>query len=88
MERPWEQFEFWPKKITPEELNEELEKAAKQGRRKGEDLVSKKETTRTLEGERVKTERILSLKESAEKAKQVVEKLEEKEKGKKEDKKK
>ncbi len=58
-----EQFEFWPKKITPQELNEELEKAAKQGR-------------------------ILSPKESAEKAKQVVEKLEEKERGEEEDKKK
>ena len=86
MEGLRKQFEFWPKKMTDEELNEVLEEAGRKGQRKGEDLVSKEETTRALEGERVKTERILSPKESAEKAKQVVEKLEEKEKGKKEDK--
>ncbi len=48
-----QQMELWPRMITPEELNEELEKAAKQGRR-GEDLVSKEETTKALEGKDAK----------------------------------
>lgn len=77
MEWPWKQFELWPKKITPEELNEELEKAAKQGRRKGEDLVSKEETTKALEEEGAKPERILSPKESGSKAREVIKKLDE-----------
>lgn len=80
------QFEFWPTawpaKITTEELkekldkeNDELRKAGNYGKRKGEDLVSKEETTMALE-EGVETERILSPKESAKKARELAEKLE------------
>ncbi len=82
-ERPMEwltkQFELWPRKITPEELNDELEKDAKRDRRKGEDLVSKEETTKVLEGEGAKEIKILSPKKSAEKVREVIKMLEEKE---------
>ena len=80
MERPPKQFEFWPKKITLEELNEELRKAGNYGQKKGEDLVSKEDLTKVLEGEDVKIEKILSPKESAKKAREVLEKLKEREK--------
>lgn len=79
MERPPKQFEFWPKKMTDEELNEALEEAAKQGRRKGEDLVSKEETTEAIEGESAKPVKI-SFKENLERVQEIIKKLKEKEK--------
>ena len=48
------QLELWPRMITPEELNEELERIARDRRPKSEDLVSKEETTKTLEGKDAK----------------------------------
>jgi hypothetical protein len=94
MEWPsWEQIKIkwwpdvWPKKISSKELQEELDKANDEfrragnyGRRKGEDLASKEETTKALEEKGVKPIRILSRKESAKKAREIVEKLDEKEK--------
>jgi hypothetical protein len=51
MEWPWKQFELWPRTMTTEELNEKLEEAGRRGQGKGEDLISKEETTKALEGE-------------------------------------
>ena len=76
MERPPKQFELfeWPPAISPDELMEELNDnfriAGNYGKRKGEDLVSKEETTKALEKEGAKPVRVLSLKESAAKAKE------------------
>ncbi len=60
-------------------MNEELRKAGNYGQKKGEDLVSKKDLTKALEGEDAKMEKILSPKESAKKAREISEKFEEKE---------
>lgn len=76
MEWPWKQFELWPRKMSPDELNEALEEAGKRGERKGEDLVSKEETTKALEEEGAKEVKILSPKKSAEKAGELARKLE------------
>jgi len=94
MEWPsWEQINFkwwpkeWPKKMSSKELQEELDKANDEfrragnyGQRKGEDLVSKEEITKALEGEGAKPIKILSRKESAKKAREIVEHLEKQEK--------
>lgn len=80
MEWPWKQFELWPRTISPDELNEELEKAGRRGERRSEDLVSKEETTKALEGEDAKEIKILSPRRNAEKAREVIEKLEKGEK--------
>lgn len=78
MEWPWKQFERWPRKMSPDELNEALEEAGKRGEREGEDLVSKEETTKALEGEGAKqAERIFSPEETGRKAGEFVKKLEE-----------
>ncbi len=88
MERPPKQFELfeWPPAISPDELMEELNdkfrKASNYGRRRGEDLVSKEETIKALEGEDTKEIKILSPKKSAEKAKELIKKLERGELGK------
>ena len=79
MEQPGKQFEFWPKKITPDELNDELRKAGNYGQRKGEDLIPKEYLTKMQEKD-AKMEKILSPKKSAEKAREVLKGLEEKEK--------
>ena len=79
MERPWKQSEFWPKKMTDEELNEVLRKAAESGKRKGEDLVSEEEITKTLEGEDAKPIKI-SRKKNLKEARKIIKKLEESEK--------
>ncbi len=47
-----QQLELWPRTISPEELNEELERLARDRRPKGEDLVSKEETTKIFEGKK------------------------------------
>ena len=79
MERPPKQFELfeWPPAISPdelmEELNDEFRRAGNYGKRKGEDLVSKEETTKALEKEGAKPVRVLSLEESAAKAKEFIE---------------
>jgi hypothetical protein len=84
MEWPWKQFELfkWPEPASPDEINEKLRKAAERGKKKGEDLVSKEETTEALEGEGTKEVKILSPEKNAEKAKELVEKLERGELGK------
>lgn len=90
MEWPsWEQIKFkwwpksWPEKISPKELKEELDeandefrRAGNYGQRKGEDLVSKEETTKALEGKGAKPVKILSPRESAKRAREIREKLE------------
>ena len=79
MERPPKQFELfeWPPAISPdelmEELNDEFRRAGNYGKRKGEDLVSKEETTKALEKEGAKPVRVLSSEESAAKAKEFIE---------------
>lgn len=88
MERPPKQFELfeWPPAISPdelmEELNDEFRRAGNYSRRRGEDLVSKEETTKALEGKDAKEIKILSPKKSAEKAKELIKKLERGELGK------
>ncbi|PIQ69434.1 MAG: hypothetical protein COY22_02385 [Candidatus Tagabacteria bacterium CG_4_10_14_0_2_um_filter_40_13] len=67
-----QQMELWPRIITPEELNEELEKAARRGRRKGEDLVSKEETTKALEGKEATPIKICSRKKNLEEVKKII----------------
>ncbi len=49
-----QQLELWPRIITPEELNEELERITRDRRPKGEDLASKEETTKIFEGKNSK----------------------------------
>ncbi len=73
-----QQMELWPRIITPEELNEELERIVKNRRPKGEDLVSKEETTKALEGKDAKPIKI-SWKKNLEEVKKIVRKLEESE---------
>lgn len=75
MEWPQKQLEFWPKKISLEELNEELERAAKQGERKREDLVPEEEITRALEGKEAKPIKI-SQKKNLEEVRKIIKKLE------------
>ena len=88
MEGPPKQFELfkWPPAISPdelmEELNDEFRRAGNYGRKRGEDLVSKEETIKALEGEDAKEIKILSPKKSAEKAKEFIKKLERGELGK------
>jgi len=66
--------------MTPDELNDELRRAGNYGQRKGEDLVSKEETTNALEeAGATKSERILSPKESSVKVKELLEKLKKRE---------
>jgi hypothetical protein len=79
MEQPGRQFEMWPKKITPDELNEELRKAGNYGQRKGEDLVSKEKTTKALEGKDAIPTKI-SFKENIKRVQGFLEELKEKEK--------
>lgn len=71
-----QQMELWPRIITPEELNEELERVAR--RRKGEDLVSKEETTKALEGKDAKPIKI-SWEKNLEEVRKIIGKLEESE---------
>ncbi len=80
MEGPPKQFELfkWPPAISPDELmkelNDEFRKAGNYGRRRGEDLVSKEETTKALEENGAKEIKILSPKESSKKAREIIEK--------------
>jgi len=71
-----QQLELWPRTISPEELNEELERIAKNKRPKGEDLVSKEETTKIFEGENAKPLKI-SWKKNLEEIRKIVGKFEE-----------
>ncbi len=72
------QLELWPRIITPEELNEELERLAIDRRPKGEDLVSKEETTKIFEGKKAKPIKI-SWKKNLEETRKIIRKLEESE---------
>jgi hypothetical protein len=72
------QLEFWPREKTQEEINEELRKAGNYGRRKGEDLVSKEETTKALEEEGAKPIEYTPWKKGLEKVKEIIKKLERK----------
>ncbi len=67
-------MELWPRMITPEELNEELERIARDRRPKGEDLVSKEETIKALEGKDAKPIKI-SWKKNFEETKKLLESL-------------
>ncbi len=71
-----QQLELWPRTISPEELNEELERIAKSKRPKGEDLVSKEETTKIFEEKNAKPLKI-SWKKNLEEVRKIVGKLEE-----------
>lgn len=70
-----QQLELWPRTITSEELNEELERIARERRPKGEDLVSKEETTKIFEGKKAKPIKI-SWKKNLEETKKIIESLE------------
>ncbi len=83
MEQPGKQFEFWPPKMTIEELNEKLRKAADRDREKGEDFASEEETTEAIEGESTKPGKT-SFKENLERVQEIIKKLKEKEKKNKE----
>ncbi len=83
MEQPGKQFEFWPPKMTIDELNEKLRKAADRDREKGEDLVPEEEITRAIEGEGAKPGKI-SFKENLERVQEIIKKLKEREKNNKE----
>ena len=88
MERPpWKQIEIWPelwpKKMSPEELKDELDKindefrrAGNRGERKGENLISNEKLTEALEEKGAKPAKILSRKENAKKIRELIEKLE------------
>ncbi len=79
MEQPGKQFEFWPPKMTIDELNEKLRKAADRDREEGKDLVSEEETTKALEGEGARPGKT-SFKENLERVQEIIKKLKEKEK--------
>ena len=82
MEEPPKQFELfkWPPAISPDELMEELNdkfrRAGNYGRRKGEDLASKEETTKIFERKNAKPIKI-SWKKNLEEVRKIIRKLEE-----------